>query len=173
MCWVTWTCEIHLVAVCINDLLMQICLFATSSLMSIENCNSPGLHKCESDCFVTGSGVSLWKRVSVCLEMSTSAGKKGFQSPPHRNSTSRRKPSRPVSASVHKPFNLLFLLLWTKEPCHDLTKNPVWCSIDVHDLKILCCCEMLMSKYYTIPRKGVNHKFGLKIDVSNRRLTSQ
>lgn len=153
MCCVTWTCEIHPVAVCINDLLMQICLFVKSSLMSIANCNSLGLHKCENDCFVTGSGVSLWKRVSVCLEMSTSAGKKGFQSPQHRNSTSRRKPSRPVSASVHKPFNLLFLLLWTEESCHDLNKNPVWCSIDVHDLKILCSCEMLMSKFYTIPRR--------------------
>ncbi len=68
------------------DLDMEICLILIfvfllpkSSLMSIVNGNSLWLHKCESVVLLWGlwrSGVSLWKRVSVCLEMSTSAGKR-------------------------------------------------------------------------------------------------
>lgn len=165
MCYVTWTCEIHPITVCIN--VLKFCL-VLEDLLIIHFCyifvdvhwklqlpRTPQVWEwlfCYGDCGGQGSAYgSVYQCVWKCPPQQE---KKGFQSPQHRNSTSRRKPSRPVSASVHKPFNLLFLLLWTEESCHDWTKNHEWCCIDVHDLEILCCCEMLMSKYYTIPRKG-------------------
>ncbi len=131
-------------------ILILVFLLPKSSLMSIENCNSLWLHKCESVVLLWGlwrSGVSLWKRVSVCLEMSTSAGKKAFN--PLNTET-------PLPAGSHRgqlvplSTNCFILSSCCSEPKNHAMielKNPEWCSIDVHDLEILCCFEMFMSKY--------------------------
>jgi len=37
--------------------------------MSIENCNSLGLHKCESDCFVTGTVKVRGQPMEACISV--------------------------------------------------------------------------------------------------------